>query len=364
MDKPLVTYPDGDEGGGLAVASIRHILLVQLLEQCLELITSPSDLAFLLLVGASGTGKSHLLKLLFAALLDLYAPDMEADPDLIPVIRVNAPAPTDGSFHWRTFASRLASEARRPRVRRLGRAALEPESIRQASIYGKTVDEVLADAMDQLVNRGVKHVIVDESSHLANVSYTTRHKAQGDVLKGLVLETGIQFVMAGTYDLLNFRDASAQLGRRSRLVHVGPYRLDVERERRAFSTIALVMLETLGVALRDDGPDWKEIFEAGSLGCVGLLRDWLVDANHAFARRRGRATMEECIAEFRRSKGQLKAIENELRAGMIRLELDRTGDDRETTAAAWTAPSTLNGQPLKPGEAQPKRNHLNADAAA
>jgi hypothetical protein len=115
------------------------------------------------------------------------------------------------------------------------------------------------------------------------------------------------------------------------------------------------MLGLIGIELAD-GPDWPAVLHEGSLGCVGQLHTWLVDAEHAFQRRRGAATFEECVAEFRRSSGQLNKIRFELAAGIARLDLDRTGGEPTKPARAWAPPKTLNGQSLRPGEAKPKRS--------
>lgn len=340
----------------LADTSIRHPLLELALAQCREFLSSPSDLAFLFVVGAAGSGKTHLLRLLYTELLRASAGEMERNPDLIPVLCFSAPAPPDGTFRWRAFGQRLFDEARMPARGRPSQPRYgghDPIAAR-ARAYGKTIDDILAEAVLACRDRGVRIVIVDEAGHIASVAHARRYRQQLDVMKSLALDAGVRFVLAGPYELLDFRDASAQLGRRSRLVHIAPYGRTVQRERTAFAKLVRDMFGTTRLDLRTD-VDWPAILHAGSLGCVGILRDWLVDAEHAFHARNGAVTFEECIAEFRRSPGQLREIDAELREGMRRLAADAGEDVGPARPRVRSRPVTANGQTLKPGEAKPRR---------
>jgi hypothetical protein len=340
----------------LADTTIRHPLFERALAQCREFLGSPSDLAFLFVVGAAGAGKTHLLRLLYGELLAAAAVDMERDPDLIPVLFFNAPAPVDGTFRWRAFGQKLFDAARMPArgwPSQPRYIAVDPIAVR-ARAYGKTIDDILAEAVQACRDRGVRVIILDEAGHVASVAHARRYRQQLDVMKSVALEAGVRFVLAGPYELLDFRDASAQLGRRSRLVHIAPYAPGIPRERTAFVALARQMLGLVGLDLRSD-VDWPSILFDGSLGCVGLLRDWLVEAEHACHSRDGASTFEECIAEFRRSPGQLQKISAELREGMQRLAADAGGGSAPALAKPRPRPTTLNGQRLKPGEAKPRR---------
>jgi len=350
--------PPGRRPPALADSSITHPLLERALAQCVEFLGSPSDLAFLFVVGAAGSGKSHLIRLLYRMLLEKFADAMARDQDLIPVLFLNAPPAPDGTFRWRAFGQRLFDEARMPARGRPSQPRYGPHDhiAARARAYGKTIDDILAEAVLACRDRGVRFVIVDEAGHVASVAHARRYRQQLDVMKSIALDAGIRFVLAGPYELLDFRDASAQLGRRSRLVHIAPYGRVVPRERTAFDKLVRDMFGMIGLDLRTD-VDWPGIMHAGSLGCVGLLRDWLVEAEHAFHARHGEVTFEECIAEFRRSPGQLREIDAELREGMRRLAADAGDDVAPARPRARSRPVTPNGQTLKPGEAKPRRRY-------
>jgi hypothetical protein len=85
-------------------------------------------------------------------------------------------------------------------------------------------------------------------------------------------------VLAGTYDLLAFRNLSAQLSRRSVDVHFPRYRATDKQEVRAFKSIVQAFQRHLPL---EEPPDlvgqWKYMY-ARAIGCVGVLNDWLTKA--------------------------------------------------------------------------------------
>jgi hypothetical protein len=359
---PEVVYPAG--GSGLVHATIRHPKHTAALEQCLEHLTSPADSYFLFLVGAAGSGKTNLLRLLYAALLDEYAADMAADPDVIPVLDLITPPPTDGTYRWRAFGATLFEAAR---TASRGRPSAGPVGLASrgssARTFGKTTDDVLGEAVRACADRGVRVILLDEAGHLASVAQTAAHRRMLDVLKGLALSTGIRFVLAGPYELLDLRDASTQLGRRSRLVHLAPYDLAREREQRAWTALVRAMMELTSAPWTDD---LATVAFDGALGCVGILRDWMVDAEHA-SRRRSRQSFRACLDDLRRSPGQLAAIGAELEAGLYRLAVDAGTAPRPqpipSVKGARKPRVTANGQHLRPGEMDPRRRLVTGDAA-
>lgn len=87
--------------------------------------------------------------------------------------------------------------------------------------------------------------------------------------------------MFGTYDLLALRNLNGQLSRRSIDVHLARYRADVQEDRQIFINI----VETFEKELPFSGPsnlvrNWEFLYER-SLGCIGVLKQWLVRASSA-----------------------------------------------------------------------------------
>jgi hypothetical protein len=96
-----------------------------------------------------------------------------------------------------------------------------------------------------------------------------------DTLKSLAALTGTTHVLVGTYELLGLADLSAQLSRRSVVVHFGRYRADDAADVRAFKSVLLTFQRHLPLAAEPDLVGrWEELYER-SVGCVGVLKDWL-----------------------------------------------------------------------------------------
>jgi hypothetical protein len=99
-------------------------------------------------------------------------------------------------------------------------------------------------------------------------------------LKSLSSTTQIIHILVGTYDLLNFGKLNGQIGRRCLPVHFSRYLLQREADCLEFQSVLVSLLEK--VPLRCDvetlvGSYWVYFYE-GCIGCIGVLKDWLVRA--------------------------------------------------------------------------------------
>jgi AAA domain len=117
--------------------------------------------------------------------------------------------------------------------------------------------------------------LIDEAHHLARLASGRKLRDQLDCLKSLAALTDTVHVLIGTYELLVFRDLSAQLCRRSVDVHLPRYRADATDERRAFQSALWAFQRHLPLATEPDLlGSWEYCYER-SLGCIGILKDWL-----------------------------------------------------------------------------------------
>ncbi len=82
----------------------------------------------------------------------------------------------------------------------------------------------------------------------------------------------------GTYELLEFRNLSGQLSRRSVDIHFPRYQADCPEDLVEFFWV----LKSFGEKMTFDSPPELEIhweyFYERSIGCVGMLKDWLTQA--------------------------------------------------------------------------------------
>jgi hypothetical protein len=163
-------------------------------------------------------------------------------------------------------------------------------------------------------------VLIDEAQHLAKMSSGRRLLDQLDVIKSIANCTNTPHVLVGTYDLLTFRNLSGQLSRRSIDVHFRRYRAD----RPAEAAIFVNVLRSFGAQLPVAAPpdlvkDWEFLYER-SIGCVGIVKEWLVMALSSMfgrgANRLERRDLEACAL----SVAQCDKLLSECIEGETRLE--------------------------------------------
>ena len=120
--------------------------------------------------------------------------------------------------------------------------------------------------------------LVDEAQHLAKVAGGRKLQDQLDCVKSLAIRTQTVHVLAGTYDLLILRQLSGQLSRRTRQIHFARYRADAAEDVRDFKNVLWNFQIRLPLAAEPDLlRHWEFCYER-SLGCVGLLKEWLTRA--------------------------------------------------------------------------------------
>ena len=93
-------------------------------------------------------------------------------------------------------------------------------------------------------------------------------------------QTGILYILVGTYDLFNVGKLNGQVGRRCLPVHFPRYQLEREVDCIAFQTALLERLRRVPLecaAERWVTDHWLYFYEC-SVGCIGISKDWLLRA--------------------------------------------------------------------------------------
>ncbi len=100
---------------------------------------------------------------------------------------------------------------------------------------------------------------------------------QLDWIKSITNVTGVLHILIGTYELLDFRNLSGQASRRGLDIHFPRYLYQNEQDRLDFQSVLLALLKK--VPLNVDIPElmqhWLYFYEH-SIGCIGVLKDWLI----------------------------------------------------------------------------------------
>src|SRR3989304_9628642 len=87
--------------------------------------------------------------------------------------------------------------------------------------------------------------------------------------------TGTPHVLIGTYELPGLANKSAHLTRRSIEIHFGRYHVESAEDLLAFKSVLLTFQRHLPLAVEPDLVGRHEYLYEGSVGCVGVLKNWL-----------------------------------------------------------------------------------------
>jgi hypothetical protein len=261
---------------------IRHPRIAATIEECRLMLDAGDNANLIVLCGPTGVGKTTLGDFLVEAELKAQATALSEDPGYMPAIRVEAPASGERDFSWRLFYQRmldaLEGELDAPRTA----YGIDPESGKVVRPVGPQTNRLsgLRTAVERsLRNRGTRFVVVDEAAHMMRQCHPSRLVEQFNTLKSLSNESHVQWILLGSYDLFELVSLSAQLARRTHVIHFGRYREDIAEDVRSFRGCLKKLGESMP-ALKDlDLLRYAEVFHQNTLGCVGTLRTVLVRLN-------------------------------------------------------------------------------------
>lgn len=266
-----------------------HPRLVTVRDALLNAIHEVPSNSLILVLGPTGVGKTTLRAKVEQLLTAELLPVLEVDRGRLPVVSVECVAPESGSFSWRDHFRRLLLQMEEPLVDykinpeapvRIGDRVVRfmPGARAIGAEYHHAVERALA------FRRPVA-ILIDEAQHLARMGSGRRLSDQLDVIKSLANRTKTVHVLIGTYELLAFRNLSAQLSRRSIDIHFPRYRADDPDDLKAFRTIVKSFEQQLPLSQPPDLlNEWEYLYER-SIGCVGILKDWLVKVLVSLSRR-------------------------------------------------------------------------------
>ncbi len=264
--------------------TIAHPALSGAFNEVWNALREPAGALLIFVFGPTGVGKTTLLAHIEKRLIERALPMLEQDRSHLPVVKLEAVAPSARQFRWPDFYNRALISVRETLVEdKVNYDLLTPRYNAQLQRYvaprtGVDVAELRLAWEQVLTYRRPSAVLIDEAQHLAKMSRGVKLLDQLDHLKSLAVMSQTVHVLAGTYDLLAFRNLSAQLSRRSVDVHFPRYRATDKQEVRAFKSVVQAFQRHLPL---EEPPDlvhqWKYLY-AHTIGCVGVLNDWLTKA--------------------------------------------------------------------------------------
>ena len=201
----------------------------------------------------------------------------------------------------------------------------------------------------------VKVVFVDEAQHLLAPDLVRKPTAQLDWLKTWANRTNVLHVLVGNFDLYEYCHLSGQVVRRMRDQYFPRYHLDNQKECEEFVGALKSLL--LAVPLNVDVPEllsrWRW-FGEWSVGCVGVLGDWIVDTVDTLWREGETVLTIEALTKHALQPDQRARLEMEARTGENRVARAKAQSELELQRLLGTrAP---DGKPLQATASAPSAN--------
>jgi hypothetical protein len=285
--RELLARPSEERLAYFRMYTVAHPLLAEAKEKLMASISESEPNSLVFVFGPTGVGKTTLRLKAEQVISNELQPGLEQDRGRIPVVGVEAIAPESGRFCWSDHFRRLLVAMNEP----LTDCKRDAETlyVRHTSTFGsKSTTAEYRHAVEQALRfRRPAAVMIDEAQHLSKMASGRRLLDQLDVVKSIANQTRIVHVLFGTYDLLSFRNLNGQLSRRSLDVHFPRYRAESASERQVFVNVLGSFAHHMPLPEQPDlAGEWEFLYER-SIGCVGILKQWLTRTLHSVLRRGG-----------------------------------------------------------------------------
>ncbi len=333
--------------------TVKHAQLQAVDDQLSLWVEEHAEATHVLLCGPGGVGKTTALGVVAERLTR-----EESDRFVVPILVLEPIPPDQGSYlrldyYWqiiealkehvlvKELVSSVAHLMAAPRATRLKLGAIDWLKMRHV-------------AEQALIRARVRAVFADEGHRLMQGDGSHSVDEQLEWLKSLSNRTKVLHVLAGPYVLFGFRNTSGQLARRGRDIHFARYHVEDKEERTAFVAALKYLLER--IPLEVDVPAllsrWRW-WASGCVGCIGVLKDWLVDGVAATFVQNGTSLTEEILTRTMPHPAKRLSLEMEARAGERQVALHHSESAKKFQALLSQPPKKAEQTEPTPGSSPP-----------
>lgn len=371
FDPALLQKPIKDRLEYFKTRQIDHAMQRNTFNRAVASLRCAAGPKVLVITGPTGVGKTTLGRRLYREIQNIHKDDANLNNSIVPVIGVNAAPPVGASFNWRDFYSRVLQANKDilldHKVSLTGQSEMFAHNGYELS-EGADADKLKRSLESSIVHRKTRYLFIDEAHHILMVKDQGRLEFQFEMLKSLTIESDITIVLMGTYDLLDIRDYSGQLVRRSEILHMGRYDPNLYEHRTEFASTMEAFLQRMPFKIKPDLSNDMEYFFTKSAGCIGILKEWLT-RTYGHALDAGMDTFDrDFAAQFALDNKGLRTIIEEVLNGELKMSDEpyerisqllidgSTLIDRSNSNSLMEKPNILKAKQRRIGTRNPKRD--------
>lgn len=300
---------------------VEHARFSAVYEELLDYVQNPVRGMIVVVLGPTGVGKSRLRDYIYATLADHVKRNASLKQSA--PLRLEAKRPEVGEFNWKAFYDQALRRLGEPSLERkvnldeiVANLRLESRSVTYRVLTTPEMRELYEQALE--LQRPIA-TLVDEAQSIGHCSSDERRMANLDVIKGLSNSGKTFYVLFATYEARNLLRCNAQLARRVRLIDFNRYDDSTDDQAELLSVVEEICKE-VGFRIQPAIKKNWLYFYNNSLGCVGILAQWLARAlNHAYRNKRvfvSKADLEATrlsTQDLRTIAAEIKAFEDQNR---------------------------------------------------
>jgi hypothetical protein len=337
---------------------VKHARLQEVDQAMSLIIEEHADATHVLLCGPGGVGKSTVLK----GVTEHFTTE-ETNRAVVPIVFLE-PIPSDMGPYVRLDYYRQIVTALKGHILvkeifvNVAHLMTAPKASRSRQGITDWLD--MREAAEQaLIRSQVKAVLIDEGHRLMQGGgrYTTDEQLEW--LKSLTNRTNVLHVLAGPYELFTFRNTSGQLARRGRDLHFPRYHVERSEERTEFLAAVKYLLERVPLTCDLNAllKRWRW-FAEGSVGCIGILKTWLVDAVAATLAQGETSLTEEMLTRTMLHPAKRVSLEMDARAGEHKVATNTIEGTKQLQVLRSHPGKAGNGRGSLPVGSMPGPPHL------